>query len=592
MALDYTGQFDDWRRDTEQMLEEETYKLDYKAYSFASRLNFKQNSSWLRSLDWNLSANYGKDRIFRQRWSNNGVANTIVPITLEPGEHDAILLPVSFMPTGVVDGQPLSLYSTLRATARFKTCGFEHNIQAGTEWKLDKNLGKGQVYDLARPVSLTFDSRPYPYDAVPAQQQLSWFFEEQLRSPVFAGNQVTLQAGVRSGTMLGLDPQYKLQGKWYADPRINVQWQLPGIDVAGSPLVFHITGGIGWLSKMPTISQLQPDLMYVDLQQFSYTNPVRPEYSRYSLRTYVEDLRNFNLDVARNFKKEIRLDAEWEKHLFSVTFFSEKTNSGFRTINTPKAYYYKLYDRITNPNVNSKPDLTTIPYQDRTVFRNVPQMSNGSQLTKDGVELTFITPRYEGISTRFTLTGAYFLNNYQNSIPFWFRGNSRYGPVQGDFVIFDNYAALYPDWRDGYKRKNTTASLTGDTYIRRLGLTMSLRSDFYFSGVNIIWDNNPGAPTYYLTLDGQLHDYTEADRTDPRLRYLIVPPVGVGTEIQNRFSMAEHLRASKDFGKWLRLSLFVQNLININPGFRNVVGEFVQSAKPSSYFGMELRLTL
>lgn len=591
VAADYTGQFDDWKNDVEQMLEKEIYKLDYNNFGFTSRLNLIQPKSFLRSLEFNTNIRYSQDKIYRERWPNNSQLRGILPITMEPGESDGIVLPHDYLASVTVDGNPLNIFSTLRATSQFKTSAVKHKIQGGLEWRMNKNYGKGQVFDMARPVSNTFDARPYPYDAVPANQMVSYYFEDHITLPELYNNKFSLQAGLRGGTMLNLDKRYLLNGKFFTDPRLNLQWNLPKVFIANHPLQFTLTGGIGWLTKMPTMSMLHPDLLYQDFVQFRHTNAQRPELSRYNLMTYVEDLTNYDLSYARNKKNEIRFDAEWKGHHLSVTWFSERMNSGFRSFGEPKAYTHKVYSNYTG-DTNQMPDLSQISYTEKSVFRTLSYQTNGSRLDKDGVELTFTTPRYPSIQTRFTITGAYFKNNYTNSQPLWFRGNASNNPSLGDFVVFDNYAALYPNWRDDYLRKRTSGTITADTYVKRLGLTLSLAADVYIKGSNYQWNNNPGAPSHYLTTDGVLHPFTEADKEDTYLRYLVIPVEYAGLMMENKFEMHGHLRASKDFGKWLRLSMYALNFADYNKGYRNLRSVYVRNSNSAAYFGMELRLKL
>ncbi|MDR2284136.1 MAG: TonB-dependent receptor plug domain-containing protein [Sphingobacterium sp.] len=587
-SIDYSGQFDDWKIDREQMLDQETYRLTYQSGRLASRLSMKQPNHLLHTLEFDINANYSIDNIYRERWPSNDQERGIVPLSMEEGVSEAILLPKSYLAKIEVDGRPFNGFATLRGMMDFNTLGLQHKTQLGLEWRMDKNYGAGQIFDIARPVSNGFGLRPYRYDRVPAMQQASYFIEDHIKSPKWYGNQLNLQLGIRGGTMFNLDKAYVLQGKFYADPRINAQWELPAIDVFDKPLRLTWTGGIGWLTKMPTMNMLYPDIVYQDFIEFKHTN-LKPELSYYQLRTYIEDRVNYDLSYTRNKKKELRLDAEWAGHYFSVTWFDEVLNNGFRPFLEPKTYAYNFYGLLNQPQYASKPDLSTMPYTERKIFRGNTYQSNGTTLTKSGLEFTFTTPRYPGINTRFTVTGAYFKNNYQNSQAMWFLGNARNNPSVGDFVVFDHYAALYPDWRDGYYRKRKSANVTADTYIKRYGLTLSLTAELYLHGENLIWENRPGYPSYYLTTDNVLHPYTEADKKDVYRQFLFYPDGGGGLVTDNKFQMKGHFRGSKDFGEWLRLSLFILNFGDINPGFDNARGVYQKNANSAAYFGMELR---
>lgn len=591
VALDYSGQFDDWKNDREQLLDQEKYKLTYKAMGFSSRLSWSPREKIIEAVDFNVGLRYSVDNIYQERWPSNRSQGGIVPIYQGTGVGEAIVLPATYLASLEVDGRPLNAYATLRNAFKFNTHNILHNLQVGIEWKTDKNFGAGQIFDISRPISNGFAVRPYRYDTTPAMHHLSYYGEEKIEFPKLYGNTFILQAGLRGGTMLNLDQTYKLNGKFYTDPRINLQWELPNIDVNDGPLQLAVTGGIGWLSKMPTMSMLYPDILYQDFIEFQHANS-QPEYSYYQLRTYEVDRVNYELMYARNKKKELRLDATWKDHHFSITWFDEILTNGFRFSSEPTSYYYQSYGTFSQPQYPTKPDLSEMSYTERNVFVSTARQTNGTKLTKRGLEFSFRTPRYPVISTRFTVTGAYFKNDYLNSEAMWFTGNSQNNPSVGDVVIFQKYAALYPNWRDGFYRTRTSTNFTADTYIKRFGLTLSLTAETYWKGLSNQWDNNPGYPSYYLTTDNVLHEYTEADKQDLYLSFLYYPDQFVGTVLENRFQIKGHFRGSKDFGDWLRLSLFVLNFADYNPGYLDQTGVYVKNANGAPYFGMELKLKL
>lgn len=65
-------------------------------------------------------------------------------------------------------------------------------------------------------------------------------------------------------------------------------------------IFIRIAGGIGEHTKMPTLEQLYPDPVYLDLTQLNYYH-TNPAYRRINLMTYVIDATNQNLKPARNF---------------------------------------------------------------------------------------------------------------------------------------------------------------------------------------------------------------------------------------------------------------------------------------------------
>ena len=99
---------------------------------------------------------------------------------------------------------------------------------------------------------------------MPAEVQQSNFAEADITLP-FGNQQLQLVAGLRSSMMMNLSSRYDLHGKVYLDPRVNVGWNLPPIGAGYSALNLQLRGGWGKHTKMPTIDQLFPELLYIDM---------------------------------------------------------------------------------------------------------------------------------------------------------------------------------------------------------------------------------------------------------------------------------------------------------------------------------------
>ena len=89
---------------------------------------------------------------------------------------------------------------------------------------------------------------------------------------------------------------------------------------------------------------------------------------------------------------------------------------------------------------------------------------------------------------------------------------------------------------------------------------------------------------------GNEHPFTEADKTDTQLQWLVQKYAdGYFDRSTVPFSMDVNLKATKHFGRWARLAMYVNRLFSAYPDYyRN--GVLVRrSASP--YFGMELTFT-
>ena len=62
------------------------------------------------------------------------------------------------------------------------------------------------------------------------------------------------------------------------------------------------------------------------------------------MEVFKHDPTNYDLKAARNFKWEVRGNAEWNGYGLSVTYFRENMTSGFRTSTDVLTRTYREYD--------------------------------------------------------------------------------------------------------------------------------------------------------------------------------------------------------------------------------------------------------
>ena len=587
-GLDYTGSFDDTRTDPDlSYLKVNDYKASYNSYNFNSDLRLEINRPWIKELSLNMAAGYQRDRLERHKQVAPQRAS-VAPTTMTEGEHDGHYLLTEYIADFVSDGRPLNLFAKLRVSGEKKWSRNSSNYIAGAEFTLSKNYGQGQIYDLTRPLSASWTTRPRAYRDIPALKVLSIFAEENLK--LQAGNHTfNLQAGVRTSQLIGLDHSYYLAGRVYADPRINVKWSLPAINTGHGQLRIMIAGGYGLTTKMPTVDYLFPQQTYHDLIQLNYYDVNKPlEYSRVNLRTYINDAANRDLRPARNHKWEVRIGAEYEGNRLSVTYFNEKLNSGYRYSAIYAPYSYKKYDTSAiNPGtLTAPPELSSLPYTYDRVLDGYRRVTNGSRLDKEGIEFQINTMRWNALCTALTVTGAWFRSTYSNSQMLYQTVND---VVDGD-AVSDRYVGLY-NANDGRVNEQFNTNFMFDTQITRWGLifTTSVQCMWWMKTTRL-WQN--GVPDYYLSsADGQLHAYDAASAAnDKMLRYLIKTyndDVYLTQTIPTAIYL--NLKATKTLGKHLRIALFVNRMIDYLPDYKSNGLTIRRVSNP--YFGMELNAT-
>lgn len=581
---DYTGSFDDEKHDPEILKQkDDNYKSSYNRLSVSqSLLLTPKREAFFKSLSLDAAATYEWSRIEQQKrisLSRDMAAST----TLEEGEHDGLYLPYQYLSHVTVDGKPLNLYAKLKGLFGVMAGKLTQNFNVGLEWKMDKNYGRGQEYDPSRPVSPGTPYRPRVYSHIPAMHQWSFYVQDNLTLPVGA-HLLTAQWGVRGSSLAHLSSDYVMSGRIYLDPRFNVQWRFPEINVAGRPLVFDLNGGWGRQTKFPTLLQIYPDKVYTDLIELNYYD-LNPDYRRLYLRTYIDNPTNYQLGPARNDKWELRLGAQYDGHSFSVTYFHEQLSDGFRSSATVRPYLYNDYDetQIDAGHLTARPSLDNLSYVERRVLGTYGMTTNGSKMIKEGVEWQLSTKRFELLKTRLTINGAWFKTTYTNSEPM-FRSNTT--AVVDGTPVNDLYIGYY-DSKTGSVREQFNTNFMTDTYIPKLALSFSLTAEcMWYTSSKAIRAN--GVPLKYMDNEGAIHDYTEESRQDIYLQWL-VNKYSESSWLKQRvpFYMFINLKVTKDFGSWMKLALFVNRMIDYMPDYTTNSGLTVRrTSKP--YFGMEI----
>jgi len=588
-SLDYTGSFDDKKSD--QDLDNglggpvERYKSNYNRTQFAATFAVEaRHRQFFHSLDLTASRSAEFDRIDRWRFVETG-SDFAKTWGTEAGEYDAVIIPASYDATLLVDGKPFYGYAKAVAIFNADTERSRNTLRVGADWSMDKNYGRGLVFDVARPFSPQMDSRPRAYDAIPALHKLSLFLEDAT-TLALGDFRVEATGGVRAASMFNLGRRYTIQGKFYFDPRANVVVALPRFHVAGRNLSLRLGGGVGWHTKFPTMDSLYPDTEYFDFTQLNYW-PANPALRRINLRLYTLDPTNYDLRAARNFKWEVRLDAGWNDNQLSVTYFREDMTSGFRTTSDYRSFTFRDYDEtaIDMEQLDGPPSLDGIPYTEETRLGGYSRSTNGSRTEKSGIEFAFTSQRIRAIATRVTVTGAYFRTNYSNMHPEYLLPTSAPGGQTYPYVGY--YFST-----DGYLREMCNTNFLLDTQIPRLKLILSTSFQcMWFLGSR----NTPVSawPISYLDENLVSHPFTAESAADGLLSALVrdSDPT-LWRYVTTPFSMNVNLKITKKlYRDKMAVALFVNKLLDYTPDYHTSDGRHIRR-EVTPYFGMELNIKL
>lgn len=586
---DFTGSMDNVKPDPDLNYNKiDEYRSSYNRWAFTSDLTLKpQRIALLDYISLNCSWSYELDRLERRK-QVAPQRTSVAPTSMAEGVSDGRYLLQEYVADYVSDGRPAALFLKLIASGNIAAGRWLNNYKGGIEFSSTKNNGLGEVYDLSRPLSATWTTRPRAFKDIPALNIVSAYVEDNINATI--GNaQLTLQAGLRAQTIAGLDSRYYLSGHLYFDPRINGVINFAAGEVARQPLRLSLGGGYGIATKMPTIDYLFPRLHYNDLIQLNYYDASDPlNHSRVSLRTYIENPVNYSLKAARNRKWEIRIGADLGANRFSVTYFNERMRSGYRYQTVYNSYSLRRYDASGGvaSELTATPVLEELPFEDVRLLDGYRQVTNGSRIDKEGVEYTISTARWQATGTSLIINGAWFRSRYSNS-------QMLYQPVSdvvGNSAVSDRYVGLYATV-DGRISEQFNTNFTFDTQIPRRGLVFT-------TSVQCMWwvktrrlrDN--GIPDYYISADdGRLHPFTtEAVSADPLLQYLVKSYNEAAYATQTVApAIYLNLKATKKIGRWLSVSAFVNRIVDYLPDYTSNGLTIRRSS--SAYFGMEANLS-
>lgn len=576
--VDYTGSFDRVKRDKDATIKQDSYRSSYDKFKWSARYHVRLNDDYtLRKLDIDALWSYELNEI-RERRSVSIDRPTGIPTTSNTGAADGFYLPYHYVADLRVDGKPI--YASLRMNSewRFRALDASHKVLLGGEWNLNKNLGRGPIYDLTRPLNAASFIRPRSYRDIPALQHLG-FYAEDTMDWWFRKHRLSFSAGVRGTTLLALDKAYQMHERVYFDPRLSFQWEFP---MFRDDWKANINVGFGWLTRMPTLMQIYPDDIYVDIMQLNYYH-VNANLRRLNLMTYKWKNVNYDLEPSRNKKWDLRLNLTHKGHSFSMTYFTESMNNAFGVESYFKALPYKRYDTssINSTELVAPPNLRLLDYREDTLINTYAKQGNTISIHKKGVEFEYFSPRMKRINTRISFTGAWYKTVYRDK-------RLKYREAS---ILINNeqlqYIGLY-DSDGGVENERLSTNLTIDTYLPKIGMLFSFSNQCtWFTSRKQLRES--GVPISYIDRSGTTHPFTEQDKDDLQLKHLL-KTYGDSYFQRNTvpFALDLNMKLTKKVGQYMRLSLFVNRLLSYYPQYK--VGNTLIKRTSSPYFGMEVNL--
>ena len=536
------------------------------------------------NVEFIASADYTYDLIDRNRLVQTGTPLPS-PLATEEGESEGIYLPSTYYSPFQIENKPLSLLTQLNAESLFETRSFRHKVIYGLSWKRTKNYGEGVMVDMTRPPYPGNNEyvRPVPNRSIPALSVGAAYAEEQLKH----SNRwfdFELNAGVRFTQMFNLDTKYTELRKLQVEPRINAALSF-NIDLAGGKSLRNMFRfGFGQENKLPTLDYIYPDRVYKDMIVLNaYTKQDDP-LNHLITYTKIYDVTNNSLRPNRNTKYEAGWDVEYEGYSLSLTFFKEHSDRGFESVAEYSPVRYTRYvDPIDGqPIVGRRPEKEDYVADPYATFVDMDIVRNSMKVEKKGLEYLLRFPKIIPLSTTVEINGAYYDTRYSSGAPL------QYHPAFRDDDRPQPYVGIYRR-QDITRQRIFNTNLWFNTNIPRY--KMIFTTFFQFIWLNEeMRINGDEYPSAYFDTDGRMH--TVDDR--------ILQSIKDGHTVWRHYhiykedfsetlpvSLTVNFKVTKEFSRMIRASFFVNNILDINPLYKNRYNQNVRVWQ-KSFFGAEM----
>ena len=531
------------------------------------------------NVEFIASADYTYDLIDRNRLVQTGTPLPS-PLATEEGESEGIYLPSTYYSPFQIENKPLSLLTQLNAESLFETRSFRHKVIYGLSWKRTKNYGEGVMVDMTRPPYPGNNEyvRPVPNRSIPALSVGAAYAEEQLKH----SNRwfdFELNAGVRFTQMFNLDTKYTELRKLQVEPRINAALSF-NIDLAGGKSLRNMFRfGFGQENKLPTLDYIYPDRVYKDMIVLNaYTKQDDP-FNHLITYTKIYDVTNNSLRPNRNTKYEAGWDVEYEGYSLSLTFFKEHSDRGFESV---AEYSPVRYTRYVDPIDGQRPEKEDYVADPYATFVDMDIVRNSMKVEKKGLEYLLRFPKIIPLSTTVEINGAYYDTRYSSGAPL------QYHPAFRDDDRPQPYVGIYRR-QDITRQRIFNTNLWFNTNIPRY--KMIFTTFFQFIWLNEeMRINGDEYPSAYFDTDGRMH--TVDDR--------ILQSIKDGHTVWRHYhiykedfsetlpvSLTVNFKVTKEFSRMIRASFFVNNILDINPLYKNRYNQNVRVWQ-KSFFGAEM----
>lgn len=590
-------------------------------------LTWLLRKSWITNLKLDASVNYNDNRSQDHAYGSSASMLPAVHSELA-GYYLADRLPVSYFSDKVIDSKELDYAASLKYEWFKKSGKRLSKLKAGVQWKANGNVGEGEYYK--DPSVAANGYRPRPYSQYPFMHNVAAYLEEDYTFPI-GKTSLQISAGLRLENLFVKDTDYKNVSS--LSPRFNAKWKISDN--------LSIRGGWGVSEKLPSFYILYPVQKYRDIQTFGFSHGDSSSYVYYT-QPY-KMLFNENLKWQKNYNAEFGIEAYFLRTSVSLVGFFNKTKNPYTYQNIYTPFSYNIMSVPSGYTVPDNPEIRVdsqtgqvymrgsneefwtpmaTKVTDKTFFES--QMpGNGDDIYRTGAELIVDFPEIAPIRTKFRLDANYAYAHYIDNILNWtYRTGWSHTSLSNRSY---QYVGIYANGGEsgtynGKESHSLNANLTAITHIpeARIIITcrleMSLLSRFrnlssyqgkeYAYNVNAdgvesiggsIYDSNNYTairPVKYMDENGDVHDFTDKEASDPAFANLIIKSGNAYTFSQDGYGayLSANLSVTKEIGDHVSLSFFANNFTNSRMYVTSKATGVSAIFTPAFYYGLTCRL--
>ena len=590
-------------------------------------LTWLLRKSWITNLKLDASVNYNDNRSQDHAYGSSASMLPAVHSELA-GYYLADRLPVSYFSDKVIDSKELDYAASLKYEWFKKSGKRLSKLKAGVQWKANGNVGEGEYYK--DPSVAANGYRPRPYSQYPFMHNVAAYLEEDYTFPI-GKTSLQISAGLRLENLFVKDTDYKNVSS--LSPRFNAKWKISDN--------LSIRGGWGVSEKLPSFYILYPVQKYRDIQTFGFSHGDSSSYVYYT-QPY-KMLFNENLKWQKNYNAEFGIEAYFLRTSVSLVGFFNKTKNPYTYQNIYTPFSYNIMSVPSGYTVPDNPEIRVdsqtgqvymrgsneefwtqmaTKVTDKTFFES--QMpGNGDDIYRTGAELIVDFPEIAPIRTKFRLDANYAYTHYiDNTLNWTYRTGWSHTSLSNRSY---QYVGIYANGGEsgtfnGKESHSLNANLTAITHIpeARIVITcrleMSLLSRFrnlsryqgreYAYNVNAdgvesiggsIYDSNNYTairPVKYMDENGDVHDFTDKEASDPAFANLIIKSGNAYTFSQDGYGayLSANLSVTKEIGDHVSLSFFANNFTNSRMFVTSKATGVSAIFTPAFYYGLTCRL--